>query len=188
MLTYLTLLPLASLLATSTPAPSTGIVRPAADTGSATTAAAPAPLTDGLLTHYIAVKKDLGTFWKDSAHQTLYNDAKAHHHTPSVTIGQQSLQIGVFDYPALVKQNADLAALFKKNQFDPAQFEPVQVAAFTAAGALLTNQKLDANSVAGKNVALVKTHQQDLASVGVALQQQGGMGGGMGGGDDDLNP
>ena len=149
-------------------------------------------VTDEQLTHYIAVKKALSAFWP--AHKDLLKTAQASSHSPEIQIGQQKMKIGVFDYPALVKQDTALAAIFTANKFAPEQFEPTQVAVFQAVGAIVistaSNAALPANTtVLGKNVELVKPHQDELKAVGIALQANGGGGGGgMGGGNDDLNP
>ena len=147
---------------------------------------AAAPLTAEQLTHYIAVKQALATYWP--AHTALLQTARSTGHAPSIRFGMQQLQVGVFDYPSLVKQDTALAAIFTKSAFAPSQFEPTQVAAFTALLAVVMHEATgsalpDTSTVVGKNVVLVTAHRKELAAVGVALQVNGGMGmGGMGNG------
>jgi hypothetical protein len=151
-------------------------------------------ITEEQLKNYIAVKKGLNSYWQ--GHKDAFNAAKAKGHQPTVTIGQQKLKIGVFDYPEIVKSDTAVASIFTTNKFSANTFEPMQVAAFEAVGALVISEAskaaLPANTTTlGKNVELVKAHRDELKSVGVALQVGGGMGGGgMGGmgGNDDLNP
>ncbi|HXC24932.1 MAG TPA: hypothetical protein VNU46_03380 [Gemmatimonadaceae bacterium] len=199
------LLPLATLLAptshparTTTPVTRSFVVIAALDTGAVSDPALLTPLTDESLKHYIEVKKELTTFWTVPANKALHDSALAndHKHTVALSVpGTQipSLPVGVFDYADLAAHHPEIAAIFTKNSFAPAQFEPTQVAAFRAVMAADVGAKLgkpvdDAASVAGKNVALVQAHKQELTAVGVAVQMQGGGGGGGGGGDDDLNP
>jgi len=83
-------------------------------------------------------------------------------------------EVGVFDYPELVKQDTALAAIFVRNDFDPDQFEPTQLAAYSALGILAYDEAngtvLPAESTPlGKNVALVKAHRHELAAVGVTV-------------------
>ena len=200
------LLPLATLLAPtashawhpSTPVTPSFVVSASRDTGAA--AADPAaltPLTEETLTHYIAVKKDLATFWQAPANKALHDSSLAHDHKHTVTLnvtGAQTppLSFGVFDYPDLAAHNPAIAAIFTKNSFAPQQFEPTQIAAFRAVmaaevGRVAGKPVDDAASVAGKNVALAQAHKQELAAVGVGVQAQANAGG-MGGGDDDVNP
>ena len=145
-------------------------------------------LTAEQLSHYIAVKKALGTYWGDPAHATLLTTAQSSGHAIPVQLGSGQFPVIVFDYPSLVKQDTALASVFTQNHFTVAQFEPTQVAVFHAVGVLaLATAGLGAlpgnTTTLGQNVALVKAHQQELAAVGVALQVNGG---GQGGGAPNL--
>jgi hypothetical protein len=147
-------------------------------------------ITEEQLKNYIAVKKALNAHWQ--SHKASADSARAVGHKPTVAIGQQKLQIGVFNYPEIAKKDTVVAKIFTTNKFSADQFEPMQIAAFQAAGTLAidqaTNVTLPANTTTlGKNIELVKAHQDELKAVGVAVQVGGGMGGGMGG-NDDLNP
>ena len=147
-------------------------------------------LTAEQLAHYLAVKQALGPFWQ--AHAALLQTARTTAHARTVQIGQQQFPVGVFDYPALVKQDTALAALFTKNHFDPGQFEPTQVAVVHALGVLAlatagASALPESTTVVGQNIALVKAHQQELAAVGVALQVNSSAGGPGNPGSGPLN-
>jgi hypothetical protein len=131
--------------------------------------------------HYIAVKQALMPFWQAPAHAALLGTARATAHAPVIRAGMQQVSIDVFDYPNLVKQDAALAAIFTTNHFAPSQFEPTQVAAFTALLALVEHEAMGGAlpggaTVLGRNVEMVKAHRQELAAVGLTLQVSDGMG------------
>ena len=197
------LLPLASLLASApSDAPRTALVLPpaiaAVDTGSQDPATTTV-ISPDLLTHYIALKKDLLDYWKAPANKALHDSAMAKHHVHTLTLNVTGVQTpsmpaNAFDYVDLTAREPAIAAIFKKNSFDPAQFENTQLAVmragFASQVAKMSGKTVDdAASVAGKNDALVASHQQELVAVGgVVPLQAGGGGGGGGGGSDDLNP
>ena len=167
-----------------------GVMSPLAAQASRTAAdsAVETLLSAEQLTHYIAVKKVLGPYWQ--AHAELLQTAQATGHAPVIQAGMQQLEIGVFDYPNLVKQDAALAAIFTKNEFAASQFEPTQVAVFKALLALVSHEATGAalpaaSTMLGKNVVLVKAHREELEAVGVALQTSGGKGSVDDGSNDD---
>lgn len=159
--------------ATSLTAPGTADATPAARSADAMpdSVRAVTALTADQLTHYLAVKRALGAYWAVPAHAALLKTARATGHVATVHFGQQTFQFGVFDYPALVQQDTALAALFTKNHFAPAQFEPVQAAVWQAIGTALlaqvTNTTVPTTSALGQNVALVQAHRPELTAVGI---------------------
>jgi thiol-disulfide isomerase/thioredoxin len=127
-------------------------------------------LTDDVLNRYIAVKKELATFW--GSHAELLGIARSTAQDHKIDVpggGRQS--VGVFDYPALAAKEPALAALFTQHTFPPSQFAPVQVTVYRALYeiAVDTGKGVIAAGLAGQNRAQVKTHAQELAAVGVAV-------------------
>jgi hypothetical protein len=186
MLLNLTSLALVALTGTASPATGRTVHPVVADSG--TTVA----LSADQLTNYISLKKELVAFWQAPEHAEALKAAQASGRNPNAQIGSFEVPVLVYDYPQLTKKYPDLAAIFKKNNFAPEQFEKIQVASVQAIGTLAlaeANQiPLPANSTQlGKNVELVKAHRAALEAVGVKIEMQGGGGGGMGN-DDDMNP
>ncbi|MHB2033482.1 MAG: M1 family metallopeptidase [Gemmatimonadaceae bacterium] len=146
--------------------------------GSLTDTAGSAPLTATQLVHYIAVKRALTAYWQAPGHAALLTQARLSEPSYSITVGPQRLAVGVFDYPALVRRDSSLNAIFTANQLHPAEFAPTQVAVFKALGTLSYDQAIGIaspqdSSTLGRNVTLVRTSVAALASAGVALQFNG---------------
>jgi hypothetical protein len=128
-------------------------------------------LTAEQLAHYIAVKRTLGSYW--GSHPDLLHTAQSTAQRLVVSLPGGQLPVGVFDYPALVKQDTALAAIFSINQFAATQFAPTQVSVNEALGLLAYHAAqgtaLPASStVGGKNVQLVHQYLMELATVGVS--------------------
>ncbi|MHB2034943.1 MAG: pepsin/retropepsin-like aspartic protease family protein [Gemmatimonadaceae bacterium] len=155
--------------------------RPAADAGKLTA------LSAQQLERYISVKKALAAFFQSPAHAGLVAAATALGHRDAIKTGDGVLKITVFDYPLLSSQDAALAAVFRAGHFAPDKFEPTQVAVYQALGTLANAEAEgaalpDTSSVLGRNIALVKAHQAELAAVGVKVGTSAGSSmGGMGG-------
>jgi len=127
-------------------------------------------LTAEQLARYIAVKQALGPYW--GSHPDLLQTARSTAHRLVVSLPDGQLPVVVFDYPALVKQDTALAAIFSTNQFAPTQFAPTQVSVNKALGLLAYHAAqgtaLPASStVGGKNVQLVHQSLMELTAVGV---------------------
>ena len=150
----------------------------------ATPDSATVTLTANDLERYIAVRQALGLYWQ--AHAAQFQSARANAQMSTVSFGGQQLQVGTLDYPALVKQDTALAAIFTKNNFPVAQLQPTSMAVYTALIAVALHQEMGAplppdTTVVGKNAALVTAHEKQLAAVGLALRTNGDNG-------DDLQP
>jgi hypothetical protein len=129
------------------------------------------PLTAEQLTHYIAVKRALGPYW--GSHPALLQTARSTGHSPVISLPGGQIPVGVFDYPALAKQDTALAAVFTTNKFAPTQFEPTQVGVYKALGLLAYHAAqgtaLPASlTVQGKNIKLVQQYLMELAAAGVS--------------------
>ena len=146
-------------------------------------------LTPDLLTHYIALKKDLLGFWQSQSQ--LYQEAKEGAHTvwisvipPDVTAkGPESLPVTIFDYPAFAAKDTALAAVFRAHQLLPTQFQPIQVAVYKGVvrnelqrllGAQYSDHLNTATSkdahIEIENAALVQANRDALQGVGVTVQ------------------
>ena len=166
-LSHSLMLPLVLLLATF------GVSAAAAaqtQSGSAADGAKGSPLTAEQLTHYMAVKQALGLYW--GSHQDHLQTARSTAHTPVVSLPGGKKTVTVFDYPALVKQDTALAAIFSTHQFAPTQFEPTQVSVYEALGLLAYHAAQGTalpapSTVKGKNITLVQQHLMELAATGV---------------------
>jgi hypothetical protein len=128
-------------------------------------------LTAEQLARYMAVKQALGPYW--GSHPDLLQTARSTAHNFVVSVPGGQLPVGVFDYPALVKQDTALAAIFSTNQFAPTQFAPTQVSVNEALGLLAYHTAqgtaLPASStVGGKNIQLVHQSLMELAAAGVS--------------------
>ena len=128
-------------------------------------------LTSDQLAHYMAVKRALVPYW--GAHQELLQTARSTGHNVTITMPGGQIPSGFFDYPALVRRDTVLAAIFSTNQFAPTQFGLTQVSVNKALGLLAYHAAqgtaLPASpTVDGKNVELVHQHLMELADVGMS--------------------
>lgn len=171
--------------------------QPAVDTGVAADTAW-LPLTEDVVRHYIALRRELDAFWKMPTNQALSDSAVQHAHIYSrdpnlSTIRMTGVEpILVFDYVELTAHHPTIMTLFTKSGLTPLQFAPTHVALVRAAIVEDISQQLgmplgalvDTVSVLGKNVALVRVHQQELTDLQVYkhLKSNGGNS------SDDLNP
>ena len=127
-------------------------------------------LTAQQLASYMAVKQALGPYWR--SHPDLLQTARSTAHNLVVSLPGGQLPIGVFDYPALVKQDTSLAAIFSTNRFAPTQFAPTQISVYEALGLLAYHAARGtalpaASTVEGKNIQLVQQSLMALAAAGV---------------------
>ena len=141
-----------------------------AQSGPVAKAAKDSLLTPGQLARYITVKRAIGFYWR--SHPDLFQAARSTTRNLVVSLPGGQLPVGVFDYPALVTQDTALAAIFRANQFAPAQFAPTQVGVSEALGLLAYHaaqgDALPASStVRGKNIQLVQQSLMELAAVGI---------------------
>jgi imidazolonepropionase-like amidohydrolase len=134
-----------------------------------------AELTDALLVHYVALRKDLTTFW--SQHAALHDSAQSYEDYPIVGVAGASptdglyTQVPIFDYVALAAIDSALAGVFKKNDFPPERYWPVQITLVKNMLRLSLNNTADQSnnvaldhkaSVVAKNMMLVEAHRSDL--------------------------
>lgn len=138
-------------------------------------APAPTALTEALLTHYLTFKRALNPFC--DAHVAICKTALRTERTAYLMVGTEIVPFKVFDFPQLVTQDTALAALFTATQFHALQYESVQAAVYGALGVLAAHERSgmalpDATTVEGRNLALVRAHQQDLAAVGMIWKDQ----------------
>ncbi len=157
-------------------------VVPAPSTAQASSAAADSmiTLTDEQVTHYIAVKRELKSYWQ--THTALRETAKASGHKREIRMEVSVIknpivvQVEVFDYPSLVSKDTALAAIFTKNDFVVSRFEPTRVAVWQGLVGAAVAEALgyvladDTSSALAKNMALVAKHRQELAAVGDTFQ------------------
>jgi hypothetical protein len=137
---------------------------------------APSSASDSLLTaerlaHYMAVRRALPPYW--NSHSDLLHTAQSTAHRFVVSLPGGQLPVGSFDYPALVKQDTALAAIFSINQFAPTEFAPTQISVNEALGLLAYHAAqgtaLPASpTVRGKNIQLVQQYLMELATAGVS--------------------
>lgn len=172
MLYAFSLFPLVSSLALVTSAPSTSsasdcfIPAPAVtptDTGAADTN--PILLTPALATSYAAVEKALAAYW--AAHPDKAKVENEHGHAVNITYTDRDHQyttgFSIPDYPAVVRQDTAVAAIFAKYAFSSAQYQPVEQSVRNAITAVIKQQKPD-SSVGGRNMAFVQQHRPELAA------------------------
>lgn len=141
------------------------------DTG-ATAEPSPVPLTDEVLTQYVAVQRALNAFWR--AHPLLCRAARAS--APSYTYsliianrftaGTQTIQVP--DVVALAAREPAVAAIFQTHHLPPARFVPLTIAVRKA---LATEALTRAQGMGeGYEGIVVRTHRQALAGVGVDFE------------------
>ena len=132
----------------------------------------PMLLTVAGVSAYATVRKALATYWAEHPAQEQTNlTAHSHDHTlvpntdPSKSISA-GLSISILDYTSIVVHDTAVAGIFREHHFVPAQFAPTQDAVDRAIVTILLAKGKDTlapTTVAGRNVALVRQHQQELA-------------------------
>lgn len=142
-----------------------------ADSGAADTTQV--HLTEALLVQYIAAKKALTPFW--NTHRDLLSTARATAQRIMIEVpGGEEQPVVMFDYPALAAQEPALATLFRQCTLQPEQFAQIQVTVYKALYEIAAGDGGKAiaakSGSVGKNVKLVRAHQQGLAAVGVTAQ------------------
>jgi imidazolonepropionase-like amidohydrolase len=144
-------------------------------------------LNDDLVTRYVALQKDLTTFWLQ--HAALHDTAKLYEDRPVVGVGEPSSEearlffrrVPIFDYVALAATDSALTGVFKKNDFSPEQYWPIQITlvknvlrikmknAMAQSHTVMRDTVVHdtEDSVVTKNVAIVKEHKKDLIAAGI---------------------
>lgn len=172
MLSPFAFLPCISTLAFMTPAAhGAGTVSPAytvVDTGATETS--PVLLTPALITPYVTAEKALTAYW--AAHPDQAKAAKEHGQTVNIdlddkrqpgVIFRQKTGFAIPNYPAEVRHDTAVAAIFSKAALDPAHYQPMEQSVRAAIAAVLMQQPAD-SSVMGRNMAFVQAHRPELAT------------------------
>ena len=144
------------------------VVHPAmaVDTGAAE---GPVLLTKDAIVPYAAVEQALAAYWQE--HPDRFKAAQAGQtRTLRFSMGRQEMTSGQPDYTVLIPHDTAIATIFTQHHLEPAQFQAIQGAVYPAIAAVISGRVADTTRLAGKNMAFVQAHRQELAPEWTALQ------------------